>query len=69
MLGMPTRIKRLRTRLLAETAGVLAVITGEDLKKAHEHLDGAGKDLATAVKDWREANGLKPEPKETPVKP
>ena len=42
---------------------------GEDLKKAHEHLHGAGKDLAKAIKDWREANGLKPEPKETPVKP
>lgn len=42
---------------------------GEDLKKAHEHLEGAGKDLATAIKAWREANGLKPEPKETPVKP
>jgi hypothetical protein len=42
---------------------------GEDLKKAHEHLDGAGKNLAKAIKEWREANGLKPEPKETPVKP
>ncbi|MEO6061419.1 MAG: hypothetical protein ABIQ99_05725 [Thermoflexales bacterium] len=42
---------------------------GADLKSSHEHLHGAGKDLAMAIKDWREANGLKPEPKETPVKP
>ncbi len=42
---------------------------GADLKSAHAHLHGAGKDLAAAIKAWREANGLKPEPKETPVKP
>ena len=42
---------------------------GADLKSAHEHLQGAGKDLAKAIRDWRAANGLKPEPKETPAKP
>ena len=52
-----------------ETARQTVKSAGEDLKKAHEHLDGAGKDLATAIKAWREANGLKSEPKEAPVKP
>ncbi|MBX7214131.1 MAG: hypothetical protein K1X39_08990 [Thermoflexales bacterium] len=42
---------------------------GDLLKSAHEHLDGSLKDLATAVKAWLDANGLKPEAPPAPKKP
>ncbi len=41
---------------------------GEDLRSAHQDLHGAGRDLRKAIKDWREANGLKAEPKQKPAK-